>query len=178
MKTTFSSGVIVTSAWLNGAQNIYFDGQTNLDWHYPALGLSSLVTTGTDGLDGRYLTFGTDQPNISAAGLYISGQSVTGTKVISGVWNFGYDPAVVGNPTNTVTNAPKSYTTNSKYEAGGVTPPTKLAAMNNADIVTTEMLVDQLTYLLDNLEIDNGVYYSSAGSCDNYATGSSTICPL
>ena len=177
MKTTFSSGVIVTSAFLNGAQNIYFDGQ-NLDWHFPALGLSSLVTTGTDGLDGRYLTFGTDQPNISAAGLYISGQSVTGTKVIAGVWNFGYDPLVAGNPTNTAANAPRSYTTNDKYSAGGTTSPTKLAGLNDADIITKEILADQLEYLLDNLEIDNGVYYSSAGSCDNYSTGSSTICPL
>ena len=177
MKTTFSSGVIVTSAWLNGAQNIYFDGQ-NLDWHYPALGLSSLVTTGTDGLDSRYLTFGTDQPNLSASGLYISGQPVTGTKVIAGVWNFGYDPLVVGNPSNVVANAPRSYTSNDKYAAGGVTPPAKLAAMNDADIVTKEMLVDQLNYLLDNLEIDNGVYFSSAGGCDNYASGNSVICPL
>jgi hypothetical protein len=177
MKTTFSSGVIVTSAFLNGAQNIYFDGQ-NLDWHYPALGLSSLVTTGTDGLDGRYITLGTDQPNLAVSGLYVSGQPISGTKVITGIWNFGYDPLVVGNPANVAANSPLSFTTNTKYEAGGVTPSTKLAAMNNADLITKEMLVDQLNDLLENLQIDNGVYFSSAGSCDNYAGGSSVICPL
>ena len=177
MKTTFSSGVIVTSAWLNGAQNIYFDGQ-NLDWHYPALGLSSLVTTGTDGLDGRYITLGTDQPNITALGLYIGGQPITGTKVVAGVWNFGYDPSIAGNPTNVAANAPRSYTTNSKYVAGGVTPVTRLAAMNNADLVTKEILVDQINDIQEGLQVDNGVYFSSAGPCDNYASGSPIICPL
>ena len=177
MKTTFSSGVIVTSAFLNGAQNIYFDNQ-NLDWHFPALGLSSLVTTGADGLDGRYITLGTDQPNLSASGLYISGQPITGTKAVTGVWNFGYDPLVAGNPTNAIANAPRSYTTNSKYVAGGVTPVTRLAAMNNADLVTKEMLVDQINDIQEGLQVDNGVYFSSAGSCNNYDSGSPVICPL
>jgi hypothetical protein len=178
MKTTFSSGVIVTSAWLNGAQNIFFDGQ-NLDWHYPALGLSSLITTGVDGLDGRYITLGTDQPNLSSSGLYISGQAIAGAKVVTGSWKFGYDTTVVGNPANTAANSPLSYTTNTKYDAGGVTPVTKLAAMNNADLVTKQMLVDQLTELLDSLEIDNGIYYSSSSAtCNNYNGGSTVICSL
>ena len=123
MKTTFSSGVIVTSQWLNGAQQIYFDGQ-DLDWHYPPLGLSSLVTSGPDGLDGRYITLETDQPVLDISGLYISGQPISGSKVVSGLWNFGYDPLVAGNPTNIIANSPKSYTTNDRYEnAGGIPTP-------------------------------------------------------
>ena len=178
MKTTFSSGVIVTSAWLNGAQNIFFDGQ-NLDWHYPALGLGSLITTGVDGLDGRYITLSTDQPNLSSSGLYISGLAITGAKVIIGQWKFGYDTTVAGNPANTAANSPLSYTTNTKYAAGGTTPATKLAAMADADLVTKTMLVDQLTEILDSLEIDNGIYYSSTSTtCNNYNGGSTVICSL
>ena len=114
-KTTFSSGVIVTSQWLNGAQQIYFDGQ-DLDWHYNPLGLSSLITAGPDGLDFRYITLGTDQPTLSSGGLFETGKPISGGKVVTGYWNFGYDPSVVGNPPNDITNVPKSYVTNEKYQ--------------------------------------------------------------
>lgn len=56
-KTIFSSGVIVTSQWLNGARQIVFDGQ-DLDWHYDPLDLNSLVTSGPNGLDSRYVQIG------------------------------------------------------------------------------------------------------------------------
>ncbi len=185
MKTTFSSGVIVTSQWLNGAQQIYFDGQ-NLDWHYNPLGLNSLVQTGPNGLDSAYVSLITDQPVLDAAGLYFSGFSISGTKVVSGVWNFGYDSAVVGNPANNIANAPKSYTTNDKYNnAGGVTLPTvpqKFAALVDSDIVTKLVLEQVTEYILDTLEIDNGVYDSVTDpTCFNYSVGSGnsdTICPL
>jgi hypothetical protein len=181
MKTTYSSGVIVTSQWLNGAQQIYFDGQ-DIDWHYPPLGLSSMVTAGAGGLDGRYITLSTDQPVLNSSGLYISGTPVTGNKVVSGLWSFGYDPLVAGNPANTIANAPKSYTTNSKYEnANGIASPTisqKFAALAAEDIVTKEVLEDQISNLLDSLEIDNGIYYSSSNpACENYVGGSDVICP-
>jgi hypothetical protein len=181
MKTVFSSGVIVTSAFLNGAQQIYFDGQ-DLDWHYPPLGLSSLVTAGPDGLDERYITLATEQPVLSSTGLLISGQPVSGNKVITGLWNFGYDPLVVGNPANIIANAPKSFTTNDKYENANNTPiPTiaqKYAALSNPDLVTKLVLTEQLEDLLENLEIDNGVYFSSLGPCENYVGGSNVVCPL
>ena len=184
MKTTFSSGVIVTSQWLNGAQQIFFDGQ-NLDWHYAPLGLNSLVRTGSNGLDSAYVTLDTDQPSLSPAGLYSSGTPISGTKVVVGVFNFGYDPLVLGNPVNILANAPKSYTTNDKYNnASGVPTPTiaqKFAALEDPDLVTKLVLLDQVNNLLENLEIDNGVYESTGGACTNYSIGvgnSDTVCPL
>ena len=115
MKTTFSSGVIVTSAWLNGSQQIYFDGQ-DLDWHYAPLGLNSLVRTGPNGLDSAYVTLTSDQPELDSNGLLISGAPISGSKVITGLWNFGYDPFVVGNPQNVRANAPKSFTSTTTQE--------------------------------------------------------------
>lgn len=183
-KTTFSSGVIVTSQWLNGAQQIYFDGQ-DLDWHYPPLGLSSLVRTGPDGLDSAYVTLGTDQPELDAAGKFLSGLPVSGSKVVTGLFNFGYDPnPVLGNPANVIANAPRSYTTNDKYNNANGTPsptiPQKYAALVDADLVTKLVLLDQIEYLLETLEIDNGVYENAAGNCSNYSVGggnSDVICP-
>ena len=181
MKTTFSSGVIVTSQWLNGAQQIYFDGQ-DLDWHYPPLGLNSLVRTGPNGLDSAYITLATNQPELTGAGLYFSGTAISGGKVVTGLWNFGYDPLQAGNPVNIIQNAPKSYTTNDKYEdAGGVLTPTipqKYAALDDPDLITKLILTEQLEQLLESLEVDNGVYYSSSGTCENYAGGSDVVCPL
>jgi hypothetical protein len=183
MKTTFSSGVIVTSQWLNGAQQIFFDGQ-NLDWHYPPLGLNSLVRTGPNGLDSAYVTLGTDQPELDLAGKFLSGLPVSGSKVVTGLWNFGYDQnPVLANPANVLANAPKSYTTNDKYNyANGIPSPTipqKFAALVDADLVTKLVLLEQIEHLLETLEIDNGIYASSAGSCQNYSVGggnSDVIC--
>ena len=185
MKTTFSSGVIVTSQFLNGAQQIYFDGQ-DLDWHYAPLGLNSLVQTGPNGLDSAYVSLINDQPNLDAAGLYVSGFSINGFKVVSGGWNFGYDSAVVGNPTNVIANAPKSYTTNDKFNNAGGTPaptvPQKFAALDDPDLVTKLVLEQVTEYILDTLEIDNGVYDSATDpTCFNYSVGagnSDLICPL
>jgi hypothetical protein len=183
MKTTFSSGVIVTSAFLNGAQQIYFDGQ-DLDWHYAPLGLNSLVRTGPNGLDSAYVTLGTNQPELDNTGLLISGAPISGSKVISGMWNFGYDPLVAGNPANIRANAPKSYTTNDKFNyASGQPTPTpaeKFGALADADIVTKKVLETWVQSLFDDLEIDNGVYENAAGNCSNYSVGggnSDTICP-
>ena len=188
-KTTFSSGVIVTSQFLNGFQQIYFDGQ-DLDHHYPPLGLNSLVRTGPNGLDSAYVTLTTDQPELDSNGKLLSGAPISGNKVVTGMWNFGYDPLQVGNPANDVANAPKSYTTNTKYNNAGqpTTPspvptiPAKFASLANADIITKEVLQTWVEYLFDTLEIDNGVYESSTpGGCMNYSLGtgnSDTVCPL
>jgi hypothetical protein len=174
---------------LNGAQQIFFDGQS-LDWHYPPLGLNSLVRTGPNGLDAAYVTLDTDQPELNSSGLYVSGTPINGNKVVTGVWSFGYDPLQVGNPANNVATAPKSYTTNTKYNnAGQPTPPipsptvpTKFASLADADIITKEVLQSWVEYLFDSLEIDNGVYESSTpGGCMNYSLGtgnSDTVCPL
>ena len=185
MKTTFSSGVIVTSAWLNGSQQIYFDGQ-DLDWHYAPLGLNSLVRTGPNGLDSAYVTLTSDQPELDSNGLLISGAPISGSKVITGLWNFGYDPFVVGNPQNVRANAPKSFTTNDKYDyAGGLPTPTvpqKFAALDAADIVTKEVVEQWVEFLFENLELDNGIYESAGNpACMNYSVGagnSDVVCPL
>lgn len=183
MKTTFSSGVIVTSEWLNGAQQIYFDGQ-DLDWHYPPLGLNSLVRTGPNGLDSAYVSLTTDQPTLDTSGLYQGGTPISGTKVVTGIWNFGFDPLQVGNPANILANAPQNYTTNDKYNyAGGFPSPTvtqKFNSLGAADIITKEILQTWVEDLFENLEIDNGVYESSSPACNNYtaAGGSDVICPL
>jgi hypothetical protein len=182
-KTTFSSGVIVTSQWLNGAQQIYFDGQ-DLDWHYAPLGLNSLVRTGPNGLDSAYVTLGTNQPELDSAGLLIGGAPISGDKVISGMWNFGYEP-LSSNPTNVRANAPKSYTTNDKFNyAGGVSTPNpaqKFAALDGADLITKDVLEIWVQSLFDDLELDNGIYESAANpACRNYSKGvgnSDTICP-
>ena len=180
-KTTFSSGVIVTSQWLNGAQQIYFDGQ-DLDWHYPPIGLSSLVISGPNGLDTRYVTLGTEQPTV-VAGVYQSGIPISGAKVVTGPWGFGYDPTLVGNPANVIANAPKSFTTNSKYDfAGGASPstvPLRWAALAPEDLITKKIVGEWVDYNLEELEINNGVYYSgTAPLCNNYDGGNTTPCPL
>ncbi len=184
MKTTFSSGVIVTSQWLNGAQQIYFDGQ-DLDWHYPPLGLNSLVRTGINGLDSAYVTLDSNQPELDSAGLYISGAPISGNKVVTGMWSFGYDPLQSGNPANARENAPKSYTTNSKYNYanGAISPtvPQKFDSLADADLVTKEVLQTWVEHLFENHEIDNGIYYSDTNpTCTNYSVGagnSDVICP-
>jgi hypothetical protein len=185
MKTTFSSGVIVTSQWLNGAKQISFDGQ-DLDWHYPPLGLNSLVTAGPNGLDSRYITLTTPQPNLEG-GQLISGIAISGSKVVTGVWNFGYDSDPgLSNPANVKENAPKSFTTNDKYNnpPGYPTPtiPQKFAGLDNEDLITKLVLKDQIDNLLENLVIDNGVYYSEEdNACQNYSVGpgnTEAVCPL
>lgn len=156
-KTLFSSGVIVTSEWLNGARNIVFDGQ-NLDWHYDPLGLSSLSTVGPDGLDSRYLTLTTEQPTLSGSGQLLSGQPVSGGKVVSGYWCFGFDPSENPTLTQNYDNAPRSFLTNIKYEhANGIHPASvaqKFAALADSDLTTKKVLSDQLNALV----VDNGTY--------------------
>ena len=180
MKTTFSSGVIVTSSWLNGAQQIYFDGQS-LDWHYDPLGLNSLIQTGPNGLDSAYVTITTNQPDISPAGIYDSGSPISGNKVVSGAWNFGF-VASPTNPVNTPANAPRSYTSNDKFNLTSGTPDQKFQALNTADLVTKEIMKQWVEFLFEDLELDNGVYDSATDpTCKNYSLGTgntNVVCPL
>jgi hypothetical protein len=177
MKTVFSSGVIVTSAFLNGSQQIYFDG-ADIDWHYNPLGLNSLITSGVNGLDSRYITLGTNQPTLSS-GVYVTGTPISGEKVVTGLWNFGYDQTVAGNPSNVFVNAPQSFTTVGKYDnANGITSPTtaqKYGALDDEDLITKIILTEQIENAADSLEVDNG-YYATTSGCNNYASGSSVIC--
>jgi len=163
-KTTFSSGVVVTSDWLNGAKNIVFDGQ-DLDWHYNPLGLNSLVLSGPNGLDSRYVNLAGDQPTLTVSGVFVTGSPISGSKTVTGAWSFGYatvpGPGNVPpnqNPANVVANAPRTYVTNDKYNyADGIPVPSiaqKYAALDDADFVTKKILDDQLSSVV----LDNGTY--------------------
>jgi hypothetical protein len=157
MKTTFSSGVVVTSEWLNGAKKISFDGR-DIDWHYDPLGLDSIVLRGPNGLDSRYVTLGTNQPEMSSTGVFISGSPVLGNKVATGLWSFGYDPDQNPLIEQKVDAAPKSFLTNITYDyANGIPYPSvaqKYDALTDADLVTKLVLKDQCL----TLSIDNGTY--------------------
>jgi hypothetical protein len=156
-KTLFSSGVIVTSEWLNGARNVVFDGQ-DLDWHYNPLGLSSLVTVGPDGLDSRYLTLNTAQPGLSSSGEFLTGQPISGGKVVTGSWTFGFNPTENPTLTQNYNSAPRSFLTNLKYEnANGINPASvtqKFAALSDSDLITKKILVENSS----TGSVDNGVY--------------------
>jgi hypothetical protein len=158
-KTIFSSGSIVTSEWLNGARNLVFDGQ-NLDWHYDPLGLSSLQVSGPNGLDSRYITLYTNQPSLSSTGALVTGRAISGDKVVTGQWNFGYNPQVNPDEDQNFNQAPKSYLTNLKYEdANGIATPSypqKLAALEDPDILTKLVFRE----CLENFTLDDGFYGS------------------
>lgn len=74
-KTIFSPGVIVTSEWLNGSQQLYFDGQVDLDWHYQPLTVLDIQRTNPSktGFNDNYVTTGTAQT-------LASGQPIIGEK--------------------------------------------------------------------------------------------------
>lgn len=157
MKTTFSTGVIVTSEWLNGAKDIKFDGQ-DLDWHYNPLGLESLILRGPNGLDSRYVTLASNQPNLSASGALLTGFPISGDKVVTGRWQFGYKPEE--NPTieQFIGNAPLSYLTNEKFKYISGNPSDaasiRFSLLDDSDLVTKRILEDRLSYLT----IDDGTY--------------------
>lgn len=130
-KTTFGPGVIVTSKFLNGAQNIYFDGQ-NLDWHYPPINSGDLQRGGTAGIDNVYVTVATEQT--------FSGVPITGNKSFMGRVNFG--DSVSSSPLA----APASYSTNTKFNQGGATQTftVKYANLSSADVLTKEVMTQQI----------------------------------
>ena len=130
-KTTFGPGVIVTSKFLNGAQNIYFDGQ-NLDWHYPPINSGDIQRGGTTGIDNVYVTVSTEQT--------FTGVPITGNKSFMGRIAFG--DAVSSSPLA----APISYSTNTKFNQGGSTQTftVKYANLASADLITKEILTQQV----------------------------------
>lgn len=128
-KTQFGPGVIVTSKFLNGAQQIYFDGLEE-DWHFPPISIDDIQQGGSLGLDGRYVTIATDQ---------IYGNTpVTGNKSFMGLVSFGDSTFSVA------TAAPKSFSTNVKFNLGGSSQSyaNRFANLNSEDIITKEVLND------------------------------------
>lgn len=96
-KTVFGPGVIVTSEWLNGSQQLYFDGQVDLDWHYNPLTVLDVQRTNPSrtGFNDQYITTQTAQ---TAAG----GQAVVGEKEFQSHVTFGVDNAASAAATYTV----------------------------------------------------------------------------
>jgi hypothetical protein len=95
---------------------------------------------------------------LSSSGEFLTGQPISGGKVVTGSWTFGFNP--VENPTLTQNydNAPQSYLTNLKYEnANGIDPASiaqKFAALSDSDLITKKILVEYLSTLV----VDNGEY--------------------
>ncbi len=130
-KTTFGPGVIVTSKFLNGAQNLYFDG-LDLDWHFPPINQGDVQRGGLTGLDNVYVTTQTDQ-------LY-GGVPITGLKSFMGKVQFG--DTLSANPQS----APQSRATNAKFNKGGEnqTFTAKFANLESADLLTKEVMTQQI----------------------------------
>lgn len=142
MKTTFGPGVIVTSKFLNGAQEIFFDG-LDLDWHYPPINIDDIQRGGDTGLDSLYVTLGTDQ--------VFGGTPVTGSKSFMGLVSFGDSVSALA------ANAPKSWSTGKKFNQGGPnqTFSSKYAHLDEEDIITKEVLTERV----DNFPIiDEGLF--------------------
>ena len=142
MKTTFGPGVIVTSKWLNGAREIYFDGQ-DADWHYPPINLGDIQRGGSEGLDGIYVTTNTDQT--------FGVTPITGRKSFMGLVAFG--DSTNSNPDN----APKSWLTLAKFNQGGVEQnfTLKFSNLQEEDIITKGILDQQI---LNFPIIDEGAF--------------------
>lgn len=131
-KTLFGPGVIVTSEWLNGARNISFDG-SDTDWHYPPINANDVQRGGESGLDGVYITLGTDQN--------YGDNPVTGSKSFMGLVQFGDE-------TNTNPyNAPLSWNTNAKYSQGGDSQNflVKYSQLDDSDVITKKVLSDRIS---------------------------------
>ena len=123
--------MIVTSKWLNGAREIYFDGQ-DADWHYPPINLGDIQRGGSEGLDGIYVTTNTDQT--------FGGTPITGRKSFMGLVAFG--DSTNSNPDN----APKSWLTLAKFNQGGVEQnfTLKFSNLQEEDIITKGILDQQI----------------------------------
>lgn len=125
MKTTFGSGVIITSKFLNGAKNLRFDGKDE-DWHYSPLGLESLQKSGEFGLDSRYLTRTTEQ-------------NVVGRKNFLAPVHFG----TAENCVDCGAITPKSFASNHKWFGG--TPTGSISRLDGEDIITKTILEGRLS---------------------------------
>jgi hypothetical protein len=133
LKTTFGPGVIVTSKWLNGAKEIFFDG-LDADWHYQPINGKDIQRGGSDGLDGVYVTVTTDQE-------FGSNPGITGRKSFMSRVQFGDKT----NSSGFV--SPLSWNTNARFNTGGDDQSfsLKFANLEDADLVTKQVLSEQIS---------------------------------
>lgn len=128
MKTTFGSGVIITSKYLNGAKRLWFDGKDE-DWHYDPLNLDSIQKSGDLGFDNRYVTRSTEQ-------------DITGKKNFLAPVHFG----VTGDDcVDCATIAPLSFSTNQKWLGG--TNIGSITRLQDADVITKRILEGRIGLL-------------------------------
>ena len=130
-KTNFGPGVIVTSQYLNGAREIFFDG-ADLDWHYAPINRLDIQRGGQDGLDNTYVTLTTEQTSET--------YPISGNKSFLGTVEFGA-------PVNTTASAaPKSWATNTKFNGGGAAQNfvLKYANLKDEDLVTKYVLQNRI----------------------------------
>lgn len=123
-KTTFGSGVVITSKFLNGAKEIRFDG-ADQDWHYQPLNVNDIQKSGDLGLDSRYLTRTTEQ-------------IISGKKTTLAPFHFGVEDECI----NCAAVAPKSFSTNHKWFGG--TEVGAISRLENEDIITKMVLEGRL----------------------------------
>jgi hypothetical protein len=130
-KTNFGPGVIVTSQYLNGAREIFFDG-ADLDWHYAPINRLDIQRGGQDGLDNTYVTLNTEQTSET--------YPITGNKSFMGMVEFG------SSLNTTAYAAPKSWSTNAKFNSGGVSQnfALKYSNLKDEDLVTKYVLQNRI----------------------------------
>jgi len=130
-KTLFGPGVIVTSAWLNGARQLSFDG-ADTDWHFDPINRNDIQRGGDNGLDSVYVTMQTDQS--------YGAVPVTGNKSFMGLVQFG------DQINTTPANAPQFWNTNAKFNQGGQGQSflIKYAQLNSTDVITKSVLNERI----------------------------------
>jgi len=143
MKTTFGPGVIVTSKWLNGAKELYFDG-VDADWHYAPISGKDIQRGGADGFDSLYVTVNTDQEFGSSPG-------ISGRKSFMSQVQFGDKFSASGYA------SPLSWNINARFKSGGSDQNSSLkyANLEDADLITKQILTERL----DNFPIVDQGYF-------------------
>ena len=137
-KTLYGPGVIVTSQWLNGAQQIHFDG-IDEDWHFAPIDSDDILRVGEDGLDSVYVTLETYQ-------------KIPGNKTFTGDVRFG--DVNLTNPDF----APQSFNTNALFNRGGTQQSitNRYQNLKKHHLITKEVLDKKLTE--DFPIIDEGTF--------------------
>ena len=136
-KTQYAPGVVVTSRWLNGARQLFFDG-IDEDWHYDPLTTSDIKRIGDKGFDNLYVTRETFQ-------------QISGNKTFDGDVKFG------DSESSDPDNSPKAYSTNAKFNRGGENRlfSQKWQNLDEYDLITKRIMTERIK---DFPEIDEGTF--------------------
>jgi hypothetical protein len=166
-KTTFADSVIITSSFLNGAQEIFFDGQ-NEDWHFAPID--------TDDIDignfsDKFVTLDTDQ-TIGAKKIFHNGTGPIPNVPPGEEDKFQFAQPVVGvDPTDPVHLATRQYVDNA---VGGVSFPNlvnvgsgsevykefvsneiRLRTVSSGSFINVQTSANEIVVNLDTLNLDD-----------------------